>query len=73
MTTKLLSPCPEDADNTSMGNLVPKENSAAYKKYVAPKEPEYQFQNLSDADIEKKMANLNSMDLRDQLLSLIHI
>ena len=67
MTIKLLPPCPEDAGNTSMGNVVPTENSAAYKKYVAPKEPEYQFQDLSDADIEKKMSILDSMDLRDQL------
>ena len=37
MTIKLLSPCPEDEGNTSMGNVLPTENSAAYKKYVAPK------------------------------------
>ena len=71
MTTKLLSPCPEDAGNTSMGNVAPTENSAAYKKYVAPKEPDYQYQDLSDADIEKVIANLDSMELREQIKFVI--
>ena len=67
MKTKYFSTCPNDEDNSSMGNVAPTENSAAYKKYVAPKKPEYQFQDLTDADIEKKMSLLDSMDLRDQL------
>ena len=67
MTIKLLSPCPDDDGNTSMGNVAPTENSAAYKKYVAPKEPDYQYQDLSDADIEKVIANLDSMELREQI------
>ena len=67
MKTKYFSTCPNDEDNSPMGNVAPTENSAAYKKYVAPKEPEYQFQDLTDADIEKKMSLLDSMDLRDQL------
>ncbi len=71
MTIKLLSPCPDDAGNTSMGNVAPTENSAAYKKYVAPKEPDYQYQDLSDADIEKVIANLDSMELREQIKFVI--
>lgn len=71
MTIKLLSPCPDDAGNTSKGNVAPTENSAAYKKYVAPKEPDYQYQDLSDADIEKVIANLDSMELREQIKFVI--
>ena len=67
MTIKLLSPCPEDEGNTPMGNFAHTENSAAYKKFVAPKEPDYQYQNLSDTDIDKVIANLDSMELREQI------
>ena len=67
MTNKYLSPCREDDGNTSMGNVLPIENSAAYKKFVAPKEPDYQYQDLSDADIEKVIASLDSMELREQI------
>ena len=41
MINKYLSPYPDDDGNTSMGNVAPIENSAAYKKFVAPKEPDY--------------------------------
>jgi len=67
MKIKLLSPCPEDDGSTSMGNVAPAENSAAYKKFVAPKEPDYQYQDLSDAEIEMVIANLDSMELREQI------
>ena len=67
MTIKLLSPCPEDEGNTSMGNFAHTENSAAYEKFVAPKEPDYQYQDLSDTDIDKVISNLDSMELREQI------
>ena len=66
MTIKVLSPCPEDAGNTSMGNVAPKENSAAYKKFVAPKK-EYKQIDLSEIDFELEAKNLNKKDLLEKL------
>ena len=67
MKTKYFSTSPNEENNSLMGNAVHKENSAAYKKFVAPKEPDYQYQDLSDADIEKVIASLDSMELREQI------
>ena len=66
MTIKVLSPCPEDAGNTSMGNVAHKENSAAYKKFVAPKK-EYKQIDLSEIDFESEAKNLNKKDILEKL------
>ena len=45
MKTKYFSTSPNDENNSLMGNAAHKENSAAYKKFVAPKK-EYKQINL---------------------------
>jgi hypothetical protein len=66
MTIKLLSPCPEDEGNTPMGNFAHTENSAAYKKFVAPKK-EYKQIDLSEIDFESEAKNLNKKDILEKL------
>lgn len=57
---------------SSNDNLyAPDENQAAYRSFITPKQPDYQIQNISDEDISSVIANLDSMELRDQIKFLI--
>ena len=44
---------------------VPDENQAAYKNFVAPKQEEYKFTEMSEKDISNFAANLELKDSRD--------
>ena len=57
--------------STTDNLFAPDENQAAYRSFIAPKQPDYQIQNISDEDISSVIANLDSMELRDQIKFLI--
>ena len=48
-------------------NSEPMENRSAYLTFDAPKQPEYQFKDLSDIEVDSAIANLDSMEVRSQL------
>tara|TARA_S200000501_G_scaffold362963_1_gene393115 strand:+ start:508 stop:1098 length:591 start_codon:yes stop_codon:yes gene_type:complete len=52
---------------TIQTNSEPMENRSAYKTFDAPKQPEYQFKDLSDIEVDSVIANLDSMEGRSQL------
>lgn len=57
--------------STTDNSYAPDENQAAYRSFITPKQPDYQIQNISDEDISSVIANLDSMELRDQIKFLI--
>lgn len=65
MKTKYFSTSPNEENNSLMGNAH-RENSAAYKKFVAPKK-EYKQIDLSEIDFELEAKNLNKKDLLERL------
>ena len=66
MKTKYFSTSPNDENNSLMGNAAHKENSAAYKKFVAPKK-EYKQIDLSEIDFESEANNLYKKDILEKL------